>query len=45
MTVSEKKAYRKSKEYLDSISFKELVKDINAKWGHTYEDIREESVQ
>jgi hypothetical protein len=39
MTVSEKKAYRKSKEYLDSISFKELVKAIDAKWGHTYEDV------
>jgi len=39
MTVSEKKAYLKSKEYLDSISFSELVKAINDKWGHTYEDV------
>jgi hypothetical protein len=38
MTKAELKAYRKSKEYLDSISFKELVKAIDAKWGHTYEE-------
>lgn len=33
------KSYRKSKEFLDSISFVELVKAIDAKWGHTYQDV------
>lgn len=28
-------------EHLDSISFRNLVKDINDKWGHTYEPVSE----
>jgi len=38
MNTVEMKAYRKSPEFLKKISFKELVKAIDAKWGHTYED-------
>jgi hypothetical protein len=48
MEVMEKKMtkaeYRKSPEFLKEISFRELVKAIDAKWGHTYEDIKEEDV-
>jgi hypothetical protein len=36
--------YRKSPEFLKEICFRELVKAIDAKWGHTYEDIKEENV-
>jgi hypothetical protein len=39
MTKKQLKEYRKSKEFLDSISFSELVKAIDAKWGHTYQDV------
>jgi hypothetical protein len=39
-----KAEYRKSPEFLKEISFRELVKAIDAKWGHTYEDIKEENV-
>jgi hypothetical protein len=39
MTKKQLKEYRKSKEFLDSISFSELVKAIDAKWGHTYKDV------
>ena len=39
MTNKQLKEYRKSKEFLASISFSELVKLIDAKWGHTYQDI------
>jgi hypothetical protein len=39
MTKSEMKAYRKSPEFLKEVSFSELVKLIDAKWGHTYEDV------
>ena len=36
-----KSDYRKSPEFLKEISFRELVKAIDAKWGHTYEDVKE----
>jgi hypothetical protein len=39
-----KAEYRKSPEFLKEICFRELVKAIDAKWGHTYEDIKEENV-
>ena len=26
-----------NRKHLDSISFRNLVKEIDAKWGHTYE--------
>ena len=28
--------YRKSPEFMKEISFSELVKALDAKWGHTY---------
>jgi hypothetical protein len=31
--------------HLEAISFKNLVKDINAKWGHTYEPITEQPIE
>ena len=30
---------------LDTISFKNLVKAIDAKWGHTYEPIKEKPIE
>jgi hypothetical protein len=39
MTKKQLKEYRKSKEFLDSISFSELVKAIDKKWSHTYGDV------
>jgi hypothetical protein len=32
-------------EYLDSISFSNLVKAIDEKWSHTYEDYIEEEFE
>lgn len=37
MTNSE---YRKSPEFMKKISFKELVKELDDKWGHTYEPVK-----
>ena len=37
MTNSE---YRKSPEFMKEISFKELVRQIDEKWGHTYEPVK-----
>jgi len=31
--------------HLEVISFKNLVKEINAKWGHTYEPIKEQPIE
>lgn len=36
------KEYRKTPEYLKEVSFKELVNNINEKWGHTYIDVKVE---
>jgi hypothetical protein len=37
-----KTEYRKSPEFMKEISFSELVKALDAKWGHTYEPVKEE---
>lgn len=34
-----------NKEHLDKISFKNLVKDLDNKWGHTYEPIKEQPIE
>lgn len=34
------KVDRKSPEYLESISFRNLVKAIDEKWSHTYEPVK-----
>jgi len=39
MTKTEIKAYRKTEAFRKEISFAELVKAIDAKWGHTYQDV------
>jgi len=36
-----KTEYRKTPEYMKEISFKELVKALDAKWGHTYQEPKE----
>jgi len=36
------KAYRKTEEYRKEVSFKELVKAIDNKWGHAYQPIKVE---
>lgn len=41
MKIESKAKQRKSPEYLKKVSFSELVKEIDAKWGHTYEDVKE----
>jgi hypothetical protein len=37
-----KAAQRKTPEFMKEISFRELVKALDAKWGHTYEPVKEE---
>ena len=34
-----KSQQRKSPEFMKEISFRELVKALDAKWGHTYGDV------
>lgn len=41
MKIESKAKQRKSPEYLKKVSFSELVKEIDAKWSHTYEDFVE----
>jgi len=39
MSVKKKMTNEEKREYLDSISFSNLVKAIDEKWSHTYIDV------